>query len=89
MLSVMLRVVSPVYRPALSPCARNVTGLVDVRESPLLAAALQTALVWGGDLLPRPAFLRFVSDTQCLLLYPLPGDNVVLLRSGLLRHVER
>ena len=61
----------------------------DPREAPLLAAALQSGLASGSDLLPRPAFARFVSDTQCLLLFPSPGDNVVVLRSGLLRHLER
>lgn len=40
--------------------------------------------------LPVPqAFLKYAIDAQCPLTFPFPGDDIVLLRTGLLRHVDR
>lgn len=35
------------------------------------------------------AFLKYAIELQCPLTFPFPGDNVVVLRTGLLRHIDR
>jgi hypothetical protein len=35
------------------------------------------------------AFLKYAIDGQCPLSFPYPEDNVALMRTGLLRHIDR
>ena len=49
---------------------------------------VQAHLVWHWDRLPRAAFQRLVTPTKCQLWIPFPGEQVVLLRSGLLKHID-
>lgn len=35
------------------------------------------------------AFLKYAIDAQCPLSFPFPADTVVVLRTGLLRHIDR
>ena len=40
--------------------------------------------------LPVPqAFLKYAIEAQCPLTFPFPGDNVAVMRAGLLRHISR
>lgn len=39
--------------------------------------------------LPPQAFLKYAIDAQCPLSFPYPADTVVVLRTGLLRHIDR
>ena len=72
---------------ARPPC-RVLSTTLDMREAVSACAALQ-AHVRRADLLPRPAFLKVAIDASCPLTFPVPGDGVVVLRSGLLRHIDR
>ncbi len=49
---------------------------------------VQAHVVWHWDRLPRAAFQRLVTPTKCQLWIPFPGEQVVLLRSGLLKHID-
>ena len=49
---------------------------------------LQAHVLWHWDRLPRIAFQRLVTPTKCQLWIPFPGEQVVLLRSGLLKHID-
>ena len=49
---------------------------------------VQAHVVWHWDRLPRAAFQRLVTSTKCQLWIPFPGEQVVLLRSGLLKHID-
>ena len=40
-------------------------------------------------LLLLQAFLKYAIEAQCPLTFPFPGDNVVVLRAGLLRRIDR
>ena len=41
------------------------------------------------EVMPRNNFSRVARDMQCQLWFPLPSENVVLLRSGLLKHLDQ
>ncbi len=41
------------------------------------------------EVMPRSSFSRVAKDMQCQLWFPLPSENVVLLRSGLLKHLDQ
>ena len=41
------------------------------------------------EVMPRNNFSRVAKDMQCQLWFPLPSENVVLLRSGLLKHLDQ
>lgn len=68
---------------------RQVASLLDLRDVPLCTAALQTHVTVTPDLLPRSAFIKIAADYNCGLAIPGPGDEVVILRAGLMRHLER
>ena len=63
---------------------------VDTSKALTYAAALQVHLVGAAaDVLSRRAFLQRAEAANCWLYFPEPGDSVVVLRKGLLRHVSR
>ena len=37
----------------------------------------------------RPAFARIAAEERCQLYFPQPGDQLVLLRTGLLVHLRK
>ena len=41
------------------------------------------------DVMPRPAFDKFAKDNNCQLHIPRPGEEVVVLRTGVLQHLSR
>lgn len=71
-----------------APWRRGIVGVSDPKELLLYAAALQTHVQYRGEVIPRPAFLKFAADANCTLTVPGLGDEVVVLRTGLLRHVD-
>ncbi|KAL4423903.1 hypothetical protein ABPG75_001204 [Micractinium tetrahymenae] len=71
------------------PWSRAVSGCGDVRDMLLYAAALQQHVQAAPDLLPRQAFLKYAIEAQCPLFFPYPGENVAVMRAGLLRHIDR
>lgn len=38
--------------------------------------------------MPRQAFTRVAKDVGCQLYFPYPGDQVVVLRTGMLMHLK-
>lgn len=67
---------------------RATSFLTDLKEAPLFAASLQTHIT-AENLIPRQAFVKYAIDIACPLTFPIPGDNVVVMRAGLLRHIDR
>lgn len=71
----------------------SIAAAPDMRAVLLHVAALQEEVgrdekATGGVVLPRTAFLHSAAQLHCPLFLPWPGDQVVLLRSGLLRHLR-
>ncbi|KAL4434797.1 hypothetical protein ABPG77_005324 [Micractinium sp. CCAP 211/92] len=71
------------------PWSRAVSSCGDVRDMLLYAASLQQHVRATPDLLPRQAFLKYAIEAQCPLFFPYPGENVAVMRAGLLRHIDR
>ncbi|KAK9833054.1 hypothetical protein WJX74_005940 [Apatococcus lobatus] len=72
-----------------SPWRDLVTGCTSLRDSLLYLAALQEHMKRDYEIMPRNNFSRVARDMQCQLWFPLPSENVVLLRSGLLKHLDQ
>lgn len=72
-----------------APWRRCVAGLMDVRDVPLCTAALQTHVKTAPDIIPRPAFMKIATETNFVLTIPSLGDTVIVLRAGLLQHIDR
>lgn len=67
---------------------RNLSMVTDVREVLMHVAALQRYL-HAPDIVPRPVFERLMLEGNCHLILPKQGDNIVLLRTGVLLHIDR
>jgi hypothetical protein len=59
-----------------------------MKELLLYTSALQAHLLAAPDLLPRQAFMKCAIEMNCPLSFPYPGDNVVVMRTGLLKHMQ-
>ena len=55
----------------------------------MYTAALQAHVPLAPDVIPRQAFLKYAIEAQCPLTFPFPGSGVVVMRKGLLRHLDR
>ena len=55
----------------------------------LKLAAVQEHVRRQKDVMPRPAFDKFAKDNNCQLHIPRPGEEVVVLRTGVLQHLSR
>jgi hypothetical protein len=61
----------------------------DVKDAPIMAASLQHHILAAPDLIPRQAFVKYAIEAACPLTFPAPADSVVVLKTGLLRHIDR
>jgi len=68
---------------------RGVASLTDMKDVPLLTAALQTHVKTAPDIIPRPAFMKIATESNFVLTIPALGDTVIVLRGGLLQHLDR
>jgi len=68
---------------------RGVASLTDVKDVPLFTAALQTHVKTAPDIIPRPAFMKIATESNFVLTIPALGDTVIVLRAGLLHHLDR
>lgn len=73
---------SPKWRTAVASC-------LDLKEVPLQIASLQSHVIMQADVIPRGTYLKILDDLNCILTVPIPSDNIVVLKSGLLQHVEK
>ena len=71
-----------------SPWRRIVAALTDMKDVGLCVASLQCHVVHPDGLSRRP-FMKIAEETRCTAPLPSPGDDVILLRSGLLQHIDR
>ena len=71
------------------PWRRCVAGLMDIRDVPLCTAALQAHVKTAPDIIPRPAFMKIATETNFVLTIPSLGDTVIVLRAGLLQHIDK
>ena len=67
----------------------TVASVTDIKEIPLCTAALQSHVKTAPDILPRPAFMKIATETSFVLTIPSLGDTVLVLRAGLLQHIDR
>ncbi|KAG7673970.1 hypothetical protein Ndes2526B_g02554 [Nannochloris sp. 'desiccata'] len=68
---------------------RVVAGMTDLKDVPLCTAALQTHVKTAPDIIPRPAFMKIATESNFVLTIPALGDTVIVLRAGLLHHLDR
>lgn len=67
----------------------NVAGSFDQRETALQIAALQSHVIMEADVIPRGTFLKILDDLNCTLLIPEHHQEVAVMRSGILFHIEK
>ena len=67
----------------------NVAGSFDQRETALQIAALQSHVIMEADVIPRGTFLKILDDLNCTLLIPKQHEEVAVMRSGILFHIEK
>jgi hypothetical protein len=67
----------------------NVAGSFDQRETALQIAALQSHVIMEADVIPRGTFLKILDDLNCTLLIPEQHEEVAVMRSGILFHIEK
>ena len=60
----------------------------DVREVLMHVGAVQRHFC-APDVVPRPVFEQLMLEANCHLILPKLGDSVVLLRTGVLMHIDR
>ena len=68
---------------------RVVAGLQEIRDVPLCVSALQAHVATAPDTIPRAAFMKVATETSFVLTIPSLGDTVIVLRAGLLRHLDK
>jgi hypothetical protein len=71
------------------PWRRVVASLADIRDVPLCTAALQTHVKTAPNIIPRPAFMKIATESNFVLTIPALDDTVIVLRAGLLQHLDR
>ena len=56
----------------------------------LLKEEFQKSLsIYLAPFLQLQAFLKYAIEAQCPLTFPFPGEVVVVMRAGLLRHIHK
>ncbi|DBB03841.1 TPA: hypothetical protein ACH3X1_012936 [Trebouxia sp. C0004] len=71
----------PAWRKGLAKCTES-------RQVIMYLAALQEHMVVNADVLPRQGFNQMARNMRCQLYFPHPTEQVVLLRTGVLVHVN-
>ena len=71
-----------------APKAVGVCWDRDVREVLMHVGAVQRHFC-APDVVPRPGFEQLMLEANCHLILPKLGDSIVLLRTGVLMHIDR
>ena len=53
-----------------------------------MCACVQEYAIWDKSVMPRQAFTKIAKDVGCQLYFPYPGEQVVVLRTGVLLHLK-
>ncbi|KAK9803241.1 hypothetical protein WJX73_008882 [Symbiochloris irregularis] len=71
-----------------APWRARLMHCYDMRDALMCAAALEEYVAWGGSVMHRHGFTKIAKDVGCQLYFPYPGEQVVVLRTGVLMHLK-
>ncbi len=67
----------------------SVTSILDVRDIALHIASLQSHVIMQADVIPRGTYMKILDDLNCTLAVPLPSDNITVMKTGILQHIDK
>lgn len=67
----------------------SVVSVVDSRDIALHIAALQSHVILQSDVIPRGTFKKILEDLNCVLTIPLPSDSIAVMKTGILKHIDK